>query len=149
MRSKEAGRLFGVLWFLTGWMAGCAPELAGIQERSAVPRPEQDEIVPVGGYQLLSGTWETTRSDEAIGEQRVALMIEVDKDVLSGSAPDSSVRVRCQASHRTCLGTWSDNVGHGRVTLTFGTDFQSFTGTYDGTSQGMDVGRSTWIGKRM
>ncbi len=137
-----------LLWALA-LLLGCAPELSDLKERTGPPRPEQDEIVPVGGYSLLSGTWETTRSDEAIGEQRVPMLIDVEKDVLTGTAPDSSVRIRCQASHRTCVGTWSDNLGHGRLTWTFATDFQGFSGTYDGTSQGLDIGRSSWTGKKM
>lgn len=127
---------------------GCAPEVAGIKERSGKPEAEQHEIVPVGGYETMAGTWTSTRSDEVIGEQAVPLIIEVQKDVIEGSAPDHAVRVRCQASHRTCTGRWSDNVGYGRFTWIFGTDFRSFTGSYDGVSEGRDVGRSSWTGTK-
>ncbi|MDW8283704.1 MAG: hypothetical protein RMK29_18520 [Myxococcales bacterium] len=131
---------------MLGALLGCAPEVAGVRERTGPPRPEEHDIVPVGGYEPLAGQWATTRRDEVIGEQQVPLIIEVDKDVLIGAAPDHAVRVRCQASHRTCVGRWSDNVGSGRMTWVFAPDFRSFQGSYDGTSEGRDVGRSSWTG---
>lgn len=126
----------------------CAPEVAGVKERSGKPEAEQQEIVPVGGYEPMTGSWITTRSDEVIGEQQIQILIEVQKDVLEGSAPDHAVRIKCQATHRTCTGRWSDNVGYGRFTWIFSTDFRSFTGSYDGTSEGRDVGRSSWTGTK-
>ena len=131
-----------------GLALGCAPELSGIKERSNKPEPEQQDILPVGGYEPMAGSWHTTRGDEVIGEQPLPLLIEVEKNVFKGAAPDHAVRMSCQASHRTCIGRWSDNVGSGRMTWIFSTDFRSFTGSYDGTSEGRDVGRSSWTGTK-
>lgn len=132
-----------------GWMlVSCAPELSDIKQRSEVPQPEQHEIVPVGGYEPMAGTWDTLRKDGVAGEKRVPLVIEVDRDVLTGSHPEHALRMRCQASHRTCTGTWSDNLGHGTMVWNFDTEFRSFTGSYDGTSNGQDLAKTRWTGSK-
>jgi hypothetical protein len=130
-------------------LVACAPELAGVKVREEVPpRREEHEVVPVGGYQILAGEWRTQRVDEAMGTQDVVLLVSVEGDVVSAESPEQGVRLRCQISHRTCLGTWSDNAGRGRVVLTLDLDFRRFTGTYDGTREGRDVGRTGWTGVR-
>lgn len=134
---------------LAALLCACAPELASVKVREEVPpQKEEHEVVPVGGYQILAGEWSTQRSDEAMGRQEVVLLVSVEGDVVSAESPEQGVRLRCQASHRTCLGTWSDNVGRGRVALTLDLDFRRFTGTYDGTREGRDVGRTSWTGVR-
>ena len=59
---------------------------------------------------------------------------------------EHALRVECQVEHRTCLGNWYDNDGRGIMTWRFGTDFASFTGSYEGERRGAAVGSRTWHG---
>lgn len=133
-------------------LCGCPAEGFRLSAAPRKPEPEQEDIVPVGGYEVLAGLWDTARS-EGRGERPLRLLVQVEEHRLKGAAPpveqgetEHALRVECQVEHRTCLGNWYDNDGRGIMTWRFGTDFASFTGSYEGERRGAAVGSRTWHG---
>lgn len=146
--SSPAG--LGLLLALTA--TACPP--GGLRLSGPPPKlqPEQEEIYPVGGYEVLGGLWDTTRR-EGPRERRLRLLVQVEGQRLRGAAPPAAgdqathnVRIDCQVQHRTCIGTWYDNNGAGNLTWRLGTDFASFTGHYEGERAGVSVGSQPWTG---
>lgn len=133
---------------------GCAAFPA--TQTTPPPRPEEEDIVPVGGYEMLAGLWETSRQEPAGGalkDRRLRLQVTFSDGELRAAAPpdepynDHNVRVVCAVSHRTCIGTWYDNDGRGTMTWRMGTDFASFKGSFEGQRRGATLPSLPWTGE--
>ena len=142
-------------WGVVALCAGCAAFPP--TQTTPPPRPEEEDIVPVGGYEMLAGLWETSRQEPAGGgalkDRRLRLQVTFSDGELRAAAPpdepynDHNVRVVCAVSHRTCIGTWYDNDGRGTMTWRMGTDFASFKGSFEGQRRGATLPSLPWTGE--